>query len=169
MIHKEISSGNITTKRDIFQFLKPIYPSDESFENDFANRAISTKSSSKKLVKYILIKLENQLSNSNYDMEDSEITIEHILPENYTEHYKTNFEYDIDSYIYRLGNYSLLKHKDNKKAANNNFKDKLMIFKNSEFVLSNKLSNLSEWTPNNLIQRQAKLAKCAKTVWKISL
>jgi uncharacterized protein with ParB-like and HNH nuclease domain len=165
-VARKISNGEIKTKKQIFESVKNVYVLDETFESAFASKIISTKSS-KKIVRYILIKLENQLSNSNYNIEDSEITIEHILPESWTEKHKKVFGDDIDSYIYRLGNYTLLDFKDNKKISNKTFEEKRGFFENNKFKLSSDLNKFEDWDSQSIISRQKSLAKIAKYVWKI--
>jgi hypothetical protein len=65
--------------------LKPIYVADQKFQNDFATLAIPTGGQRKKIVKYILTRLESQLSGRFCDPETDPASIEHILPENPTQ------------------------------------------------------------------------------------
>ncbi len=163
---KKISNKEVINKKQILEHLRSIYINDDEFENTFSTKSISTKVA-KKIVKYILVKLENQISNIEHNYENSEITIEHILPENYTNDWTNSFSTDIDSYLYRLGNYTLLNDGDNRKAGVHVFEKKAEIYKLSGFKLSSDKINYDSWNSGNLNTRQRALAKIAKTVWKV--
>lgn len=166
-ISQKIYVWEIKTKQDIISMFSSIYINDNDFENMFENKSISTKQW-KKIVKYILIKIENYLSWSEYDFEDINITIEHILPENYTIDWKNIFWNEIDNYIYKLWNYTLLKENLNRKIWNKNYEEKQEIYKNSTYKITNEKLNYDEWNISNLTKRQKELAKIAKTIWKIT-
>ncbi len=153
-------------KEDFDLKLNSIYLSDSEFKNAFELIKISTKRN-KKLVKYILTKLEKQISNNTYDANDSSFTIEHILPENYTKDWKDIFENNIEDAIYRLGNYTLLEDKKNKNCGTKSFDEKNIIYKTSKCALSNEFCNYDTWDSSAINIRQKKLADVAKTVWKI--
>lgn len=145
-----------------------IYVNDNDFENIFENKSISTKQW-KKIIKYILIKIENYLSQNEYDFEETNITIEHILPENYTTKWKDIFWNEIDNYIYKLWNYTLLKESENRWIWNKNYEEKIEIYKNSPYKITSDKINYDEWTISTLSKRQKELARLAKTIWRISL
>lgn len=64
----------------------------------------------KKILRYILYKIESQLNGgADYDFESDKGTIEHILPESYSEPYKVLFsEEEFHKNIFLLGNMTLL-------------------------------------------------------------
>ncbi|NVP18173.1 DUF262 domain-containing protein [Candidatus Gracilibacteria bacterium] len=167
-ISQKIYSGELQTKQDIVNMFASIYVNDNDFENIFENKSISTKQG-KKIIKYILIKIENYLSQSEYDFEETNITIEHILPENYTTEWKDIFGNEIDNYIYKLGNYTLLKESENRGIGNKNYEEKVGIYKNSPYKITSDKINYDEWNSSTLSKRQKELAKLAKTIWRISL
>lgn len=54
-------------------------------------------------MKYILVKIENQIASKDYQPEEAVATIEHILPENPGSIWEENFPTDIqEDYIDRL-------------------------------------------------------------------
>ena len=164
-----VINGVTKTARGIFFDLKPVYLQDEQFVNSFSTKYISTRSS-KKLVRYILVKIENQLSNKRIDFETTDSTIEHILPENPSDYWFNYFSEDEHiNLVYRIGNYTLLEEKKNKVDASNlAYEDKKKVYATSEFELTNKISN-DEWNPEILKSRQKKLADYAKAIWRINL
>jgi hypothetical protein len=167
-ISQKIFIGELQTKQDIVNMFTSIYVNDNDFENIFENKSISTKQS-KKLAKYILIKIENYLSWNEIDFWDEKISIEHILPENYTQEWKDIFWNEIDNYIYKLWNYTLLKESENRWIWNKNYEEKIEIYKNSPYKITSEKINYDEWTVSTLSKRQKELAKLAKTIWRISL
>lgn len=167
-ISQKIFTWELQTKQDIVNMFASIYVNDNDFENIFENKSISTKQW-KKIIKYILIKIENYLSQIEYDFEETNITIEHILPENYTTEWKDIFWNEIDNYIYKLWNYTLLKESENRWIWNKNYEEKVGIYKNSPYKITSDKINYDEWNSSTLSKRQKELAKLAKTIWRISL
>ncbi len=167
-ISQKIFTWELQTKQDIVNMFASIYVNDNDFENIFENKSISTKQW-KKIIKYILIKIENYLSETEFDYENPDITIEHILPENYTTEWKDIFWIEIDNYIYKLWNYTLLKESENRWIWNKNYEEKVVIYKNSPYKITSDKINYDEWNSSTLSKRQKELARLAKTIWRISL
>lgn len=168
-VANDIADKKISTAREVSLALKSIYVSDDNFEQAFSTVAINTRRK-KDLAKYILVKIENQLTNQDYQPEEANSTIEHILPENPGSVWEEGFAVDIqEDYIYRLGNYTLLEASVNNKLDNNTpFAEKLEKYKNSTFKLSNEYCNYEKFTPKEIALRQDKMAKIAKGIWKSS-
>lgn len=173
----KISNESITNYKQAKDELKKIYIEDDVFEKVFSTISLSTKQSkSKKIARYMLFEFENQLrkinKEGNIDIEDTSITIEHILPENPQICWENGFGKNSINYIYKLGNYSLLQDKENRNIENRCYEDKKDTFKHSRFYTSNdsKIGAVKvKWDIKTLEQRQAGLAKKAKEIWKISL
>jgi hypothetical protein len=168
-IANEVANKSITNAKDAILALKSIYVIDDNFEQVFSTLSINTRRK-KDLVKYLLVKFENQISNKDYQPEEAIATIEHILPENPGSTWEENFPTDIqEEYIYRLGNYSLLEANINNKLDNNMpFAEKLIKYKNSGYKLSNEYCNYEKFTSKEISLRQDKMAKIAKGIWKSS-
>jgi hypothetical protein len=168
-VANDIASKNIITAKEAIHALKNIYVSDDNFEQAFSTVIVNIKRK-KELVKYILIKIENQIVNKDYQPEEAEATIEQILPENPGGLWNENFPIDIqEDYIYRFGNYSLLEGSINNKLDNNMpFTDKLKSYKKSSYLLSNEYCDYEKFDPKVIAIRQSKMAKVAKSIWKSS-
>lgn len=168
-VANEVANKNITNSKDAILALKSIYVIDDNFEQVFSTLSINTRRK-KDLVKYLLVKFENQISNKDYQPEEAIATIEHILPENPGSIWEENFPTDIqDEYIYRLGNYSLLEANINNKLDNNMpFAEKLIKYKKSSYKLSNDYCNYEKFSSEEISLRQDKMAKLAKGIWKSS-
>lgn len=161
-----ISNKEIKTASAIAQEVKALYTSDKDFKNDFSTTRISTKRY-KKLVRYILFEIENHLSHTDIDYEDSPATIEHILPENANDAWLINFPISIqESFVYRFGNYTLLEDDKNRSCGNKNFEEKKTIYHTSQYEMSRQIV-ASDWTPNTLDNRQLKLSHYATSCWRL--
>lgn len=155
---------SITAIADI---LRPLYPSDNDFRNDFSTKSISTKRG-KKIVRYILYSLENQINNTNRDFDDDAGTIEHILPENGNDHYLEDFPQAVhESVVYRLGNYTILEDAKNRACSTLPFNDKKVIYHTSQYQMSQDI-NADSWTPQSIDNRQRRMANLSTAVWRIA-
>ncbi|MCC6582078.1 MAG: DUF262 domain-containing protein [Chitinophagales bacterium] len=166
-VANQVYSKNLIDVRSIVTALKNIYVEDDSFEQAFSKSSINTRRK-KNLVKYILIKLENQISNTDYQFEEASASIEHILPENPGSNWDTNFSPEIqDEFIYRIGNYTLLSKSTNNKLDNEkSFLEKLESYKLSKYKLSSEYCLYDDFNPSALQLRQNRMAKIAKGIWK---
>jgi uncharacterized protein with ParB-like and HNH nuclease domain len=166
-VANDISNKKIINAKEAILALKSLYVSDDNFAQAFSTLIINTKRK-KELAKYILVKIENQIANKDYQPEDAVSTIEHILPENPGSNWDEVFSVDIqEDYIYRLGNYCLLEASINNKLGSNlSFSEKLIKYKTSSYKLSNEYCNYEKFTPSEVALRQEKMAKIAKGIWK---
>ncbi len=165
----QISKRELNNARDIVLQLKTLYVSDEDFGQLFSSAEVNYRRK-KELLKYILVKIENQLSNQDNQIEDATSTIEHILPENPSSVWENHFTPDIQSeYKNRIGNFTLLEASINHKLSNEmSFDEKLEFYKKSKFQMTKEHLLVTEWSPETLLQHQQKMAKWAKGIWKSS-
>ena len=166
-VANDIANKTIVTAKDAVLAMKNIYVADDNFEQAFSTVIVNTKRK-KELAKYILVKIENQIANKDYQPEEAVATIEHILPENPGGIWNDNFPIDIqEDYIYRLGNYALLEASINNKLDNNMpFAYKLVEYKKSSYKLINEYCDYEKFDPKVIALRQSKMAKVAKGIWK---
>jgi uncharacterized protein with ParB-like and HNH nuclease domain len=159
-----ITQGEITAPRQVFGKLRSVYVSDEKFFQDFSVLSISTKGQKKKLVRYILCKLETDTSKKEVN-EDS-FSIEHILPESPSENWRKNFtDSQIEEMVYRVGNLTPLEPTLNRQVGNELYSRKQTAYQQSVYKLTQDIS-AEEWTPNTVAARQNRLAKRAVHIWK---
>ena len=171
-ICNKINDGEITDYNGVKNELKSIYVKNEEFYNDFIIKTINTKGN-QKVAKYILIKINTNLSTEKIDIDikNSNLTLEHILPENPNEKWKKIFDEEvIDEYIYRLGNFALLSQRRNQSVANGDFSTKVDMYEKSDIILTKNISQYykgKEWNAENIDSRQKHMATVAKEIWKI--
>lgn len=158
------------TSRQVIEHLRPIYLSDTDFKRFFEHKVMNTtNSATRKIVRYILYAIEGHLPEVIHtDFETDTGTIEHILPEAYTDEWAACFsEEEYENNLYRLGNFTLLEaRKNNKDAAAKPFTEKKAIYADSRYMLS-RMIEASGWTPKMIYHRQVKLASLACGIWKI--
>ena len=167
----EVRRGTATTLAAVRQALRPIYILDEEFESDFAALRLRNRSTSGKRLRYILAKIEKQLSGADITDEGMTATVEHILPENPGEVGWEHFTAEGHERSYeRIGNYSLLERSLNgQQAGNASFAQKQTVYAQSQYRTSKELGQFSDWIEETIAKRQADMAKVAKTVWALSV
>lgn len=166
----DVRRGTATTLAAVRQALRPIYIPDEEFESDFASLRLRNRSTSGKRLRYILAKIEKQLSGADITDEGMTATVEHILPENPGEFCWEYFTAESHERSYeRVGNYSLLERGLNgQQAGNSPFAKKQTVYAQSQYRTSKELRQFSDWTEETITKRQTDMAKVAKAVWALT-
>ena len=149
--------------------LKKIRPNKETF----VDRFMEIEYKNKDLVYYIFSKMEKYRNPSletkiNYD----EVSIEHILPQN-PEPWGLN-KNDIKGFVNRLGNLSLLGRRPNGGAQNSTLKDKLKLYKESAYKITNTdlvsfvEDKKNKWNEEIIKERQKEIANEAfDLIWSL--
>lgn len=159
-----ISDGKTTNPREVFNVLRPVYVPDQKFQQDFDFLSISTKGQKKKLVRYILIKLEEDASGRRNE-EDS-FSVEHVLPESPSEEWRRQFtDSQIEEMVYRLGNLTPLEPALNRDIGQQRYQTKQESYQRSVYTLTQKIT-AEEWTPDTIAARQRSLAQRAAHIWR---
>lgn len=166
-----ITKGNLKEPGEIIKALAPIYPNDNTFKPAFAEKSIPTNSSrKKKIVRYILCKIEQHVSQgSPIEFDNDKINIEHILPQNPGEGWETIRDETLDAFVYRLGNMTLMNASANRDEGNGPFAQKKLAYETSPFGITRMIGeDHEEWNPDWIAGRQFWMAQQAGTIWRIS-
>lgn len=159
-----ITNSETTNPKQVFDSLRSVYVSDEKFLQDFYLLSISTKGQKKKLVRYILCKLEADAS--HIDVNEDSFSIEHILPESPTDGWRQNFsDSQVEEMTYRIGNLIPLEPNLNRQIGNELYSLKRKIYQQSVYALTQNVV-AEEWTPDTLSTRQRHLAQRAVHIWR---
>jgi uncharacterized protein with ParB-like and HNH nuclease domain len=159
-----IADGEINHPKQVFDRLRSVYVSDEKFSQDFSLLTISTKGQKKKLVRYILCKLEADAS--HIDVNEDSFSIEHILPESPISDWRQNFtDAQIEEMVYRIGNLTPLEPNLNRQIGNKLYQNKQEVYQQSVYKLTQNIL-AEEWTPETLATRQRDLARRAAHIWR---
>ncbi len=159
-----------TTLGQILDALRQVYPNDDAFRADFAEKVIkTTQSRNAKIVRYILCKLEKQAGGIDFDADSPSYTLEHVLPQSPEDGWEAFNDRDLETFVYRLGNMVLLEAGKNKDIGNRPYADKRPVLQQSGMLLTRKLAQENpDWTPERLATWQKQLANLATSVWRIA-
>ena len=165
----ELSSRRINDVAAAIARLRPVYPDDQEFRAAFTDKSLRTTSSrNNKVVRFILFRLEAQLSQQTLDFESAKYGIEHILPENPGDGWDQFDDQQQEASTYRLGNLTILATADNRDLGNTGFANKLEIYRNSKLAITCKISEeYDAWTEEKIRSRQEWMAKQATGIWRV--
>ncbi len=166
---QSVSNEKITDPAGVFSLIKNIYVNDEKFLRDFASLQIDTSRRRKKLAKYILARLESDCSRRTCDPETDPATIEHVLPENPMDDWVEHFPKEHwSSFLYRLGNLTLLETNVNRRIGNSTYDEKRPEYAQSVYEITRSIASKApeEWTPALLERRQQDMARRAVHIWR---
>lgn len=167
---RALLGGTASSPRQVFSYLVDVYVDDSRFETDFANLSMKTAGVSKKLVRYILARLESDVAEKHCDPDTDPFSIEHVLPENPTEDWSALIarqRWDLD--IYRLGNLTLLDPSANRQVGNAYYPEKVRAYEESRYLLTRRIAQEApeNWTTEHIVQRQQHLARRAVHLWRL--
>ena len=166
---KAVGDGAAKSPGQVFSLLRPIYVEDDKMEQDFATLQLKTSGQRKRVVRYVLARLETETSGNDIDPETDRGTIEHILPENPGAEWERAFPPDgQEAYRYRIGNLTLLERRLNRDIGNAPYARKVEAYRGSKYALTGEIAKIArqDWTPEQLEERQRHLAERAVRIWR---
>ena len=165
---RAIVTGEATRAGQVARRLTPIYVEDDRFRLDFSRLELHTSGQSRKLTKYVLARLESDVSGRSIHAETDPGSVEHVLPQNPGEAWGGDFPPEKwDAYIYRVGNLTLLEPALNRVAGAMGYEEKKTLYHQSQYVMTARLPDeATEWTPAHVDARAARLADRAADVWR---
>lgn len=148
--------------------LKDIYPDDDLFETEFANKIFKNTQRNHRIAKYIFAEIERYKYHTDIDQSSNLYTIEHIIPESDIDEWNYLGDEVIERCIYRLGNLTLLEKNLNRDSGTQGFDNKKVAYIKSSIQLTKSVTeDYSEWTEETISKRQARLAVKAKSIWRL--
>ena len=167
-VASQVSGGKLRDTNSVIQALRGIYLSDSAFEGFFREKTLDTGNSrNKRVVKYILGRLEDQISGKSNGPVTDMMSVEHILPESSGDNWLNFDEQERRSLVYRIGNMTPLEKSLNKKVGNEGFAKKRVSYKRSGSFITRLVGENEEWTAAKVRERQGDFARVAKTVWRV--
>jgi hypothetical protein len=163
----EVYDGTCAIAKEVFYgHLKAEYLSDDDFKAAFTNKVMRSKQNKQK-IRYILLAIESDRLGTGRRPEDTDATIEHILPENPATPWFAEFKpEDFDVWVYRLGNYTLLEPAlNNRDAGNLDFNVKKTVYARSSYQITKDIIQ-EAWTPRTIKTRQESMANRATSIWR---
>ena len=122
-----------------------------------------------KKIKRLLFGVNSHVQSDGDLMNESRCTVEHILPKA-DRHWTTwrSFQHvNPNDWVNRIGNLTLLGHRDNKPGDRDNrdFAAKKNTYSNSAVHITREVGECDDWTPGEIVKRQKLLATHAASVW----
>ena len=150
------------TKDDILKKLYSLMVSDEEFINNF--KVFNSKKNA--VIRYLLRKINNyDISETKIVDDSNRVHVEHILPKKINEDWINFNDEDHETYLWRLGNLTLLGQEYNNRAKNKGFDKKKEIYKKSEIKMTRDLVSIDDWTTFTIVKRQENFAEIALKIW----
>ena len=120
-------------------------------------------------IKQLLLGLNRYETPDATALNEAQCSVEHILPVS-SEHNRqwTGFQgIDLDDWIHRIGNLTLMSATDNKPGSkyNSSLTQKQTSYKDSRAAMTRRLATEEHWTPSVIEKRQRAMAKQAVRVW----
>jgi GNAT superfamily N-acetyltransferase len=166
---KAVLDGTAIGPAGVFALLKPVYVDDERFERDFARFAVDPRGQGRKLIRYMLARLEADAARRACDPETDPGTVEHVLPENPSAEWEEAIPADkwVEA-TFRLGNLVLLEASANRQIASAGYAKKVAVYAGSSYMLPRQLAAEApeEWTLAHLDARQDRMARRAVHLWR---
>jgi len=161
---------------------------------ELAFQELDEDSIQKYRMRYILGKMTQYINERAYGPQAENLgkfveqkDVEHILPQSPPEEVVQAFDKpdEVEYYIHRLGNMTMLEESINRSVSNKRFEKKLTGYANSQFLLTKSVAvdprvgdntsinravedliiTFDEWTSKSIERRQQMLAELAKKVW----
>jgi hypothetical protein len=165
-----ISKSEHRTLGQILEGLRSIYPADEAFRAAFAEKAIgTTQARNRRVVRYILCKLERQKSGADLGFLSDTLSVEHICPTNPASGWPAFSDEEVEALSSRLGNMTLLPSGQNKDLGNAEYAIKRPVYAASGYALTREVAEQNaDWTPERVLHRQRGMASVATAIWRVS-
>lgn len=141
------------------------FPRDREFQDAFENKNMYLEFKPP-MLRYMLYKYER--ARTKEVVEPSDVTIEHILPQDPKEwhkHLSDIRDYEYRDLIHRVGNLTLTKM--NSEASNDSFEKKKKIYGKSGYAITRELAEKPDWTSKEIKERSSSMAKEALSLWPL--
>jgi hypothetical protein len=168
---QRISNGEIKDAQQLALELASLIPADDAFANAFA----TMQAPKPPLARYYLRALERALASDsepeNVPNDDPfEITLEHILPQNYSQPDWPDFDAEQHAlFAGRIANMALLKKGLNSELQSKPFGQKKGVYAGSDYQLTRELADQDAWTPDAVKERGARLGRVAVKAWPLAV
>lgn len=141
-------------------------------DSNFYSSLLTARMTGKRKIRLFLLGVNGDIQPDSQILNEQSCTIEHILPESsqHWDHWKEFAAADKGDWAHRIGNLTLMGPADNKPGPkfNGSFEKKVESYQNSALVITRKIAEFSDWSPDSIQRRQRAMAKIAVRVWKFA-
>jgi hypothetical protein len=139
--------------------LSKINPSDSTVKESGKNLELKRKQATW-LIKNIAQGMQTKTKEITFD----KANLEHIFPENAGADWPNRKE--LEPFIWHIGNLTHLGKRMNGKAGNKGFREKsIEHYSKSEIVMTQRIADYEEWTPNEINKRNEELVDQIVRIW----
>lgn len=165
-----VAQARVTSLSAIIEALRPIYPSDAQFREAFAEKSLTAGAGrNSRIVKYVLCELEGRLGAAPVEWASDRVTVEHVLPRADQGSWPAFSPQEVESFVNRIGNLTLMLATRNKDLGNADWSTKRAVYEQSEFELTRQVAaDHQVWSPERVAARQRSLAHEAVAQWRVS-
>ena len=167
-IAKRIFQGQVTNASAAFKEIKKIYPSDERFRSSLREMRKATAAKTIYLFKGLEREAQRRATASPVagGYFDSDLTVEHIWPQNPGLEWPEIDEHDSDLRA-MLGNLCLLRRAANRSVGRAGWTRKRHVYAASSLLLTRNIATEYEtWDSSTIIRRQNYLAQIGVQAWR---
>lgn len=162
----DIRSGTMRTASELARAMTNVIPNDEQFRAAFESARVSQHF----LARYYLRVLEQQHAGEEQPEmvpnEEAVITLEHVLPQTPGPEWVAFDEETAAAFYKRIGNLALLRQRiNNELVGNRGFDAKKPFFDQSAYALTKEIAGQDSWGPDQIRERQRRLAELAVRAW----
>lgn len=162
-IANDIYVKTIANTDDICQTISDKIISDSEFEGQF--KIWEGTKASKETIRYILRKIyKSNKNNQEISLDNNDVHIEHIMPDDRT-NWQEISEEEHDSYLWRLGNLTLLSKTLNISISNSEFSVKKQKYVDSKIDENITIAKKDTWGISEIEERQNELTQIALKLW----
>lgn len=142
------------------------YPRDVEFKKRIMDSKLYGAGNRNNKTKLILESLEKYYGHKEV-VSFEDLTIEHIMPQAFSEWWKTYYGDEWDSkrelYVHTIGNLTLTAY--NQELSNSDFLAKKKFYADSHIELNKYFSTVDKWLPDDIENRSLKLAEETLEIW----
>ncbi|MGA2071238.1 MAG: DUF262 domain-containing HNH endonuclease family protein [Sedimentisphaerales bacterium] len=170
-IAHDIWENKIINAKAMAKAAESLIPNDAAFEASFASASVALPY----LARYYLRSIENKMIDEKepeflVNADATEITLEHILPENPLEGTWSHFDpSDRTAFVNRIGNLALLKATPNSDIGGAELAIKAKEYVKSGFAWTRKIAEKSTWGTKEITERQTGMAKWVAKTWPLKI
>ena len=158
-------NGNEASVAEACDRLRRYMLDDAGFVHAFETRSLNVQKSAKLVLRLIESHLQRERAGGKIELvvgSNSMVELEHIYPKKPAD---GNEWPEGQDWLNRIGNLTLLAAGLNREAQNGPFDDKKEEYSQSQLFLTRELLEMDEWTPEQIVARQERLAQLALKVW----
>jgi uncharacterized protein with ParB-like and HNH nuclease domain len=146
------------------------FPTDEDFENGFADSKLSNQHAKEILFMITLYQI-NTVLNDVTVLSSNAFSVEHIMPKKWQENWYQEFTseeiYNRDKKLLTLGNLTIITKNLNSKLRNSAWSNKRVVLNEySSLPITTEYTSMEDWNEETIKQRATNLADLALIIWK---